>query len=79
MSFSASRLSGGSLGVSGSLGIALNIDFIEPGAATNARNGSGIADAYLFFEYRWTYAGFRKDGLDWSDDHGLVGIGIDLL
>ncbi|MBC7792077.1 MAG: hypothetical protein H7Z43_00085 [Clostridia bacterium] len=70
---------GGQLGVSGSVGIALNIDFIEPTAATHARNGSDIADAYIFFEYRWTYAGFRNDGLDWSDNHGLVGLGIDLL
>ena len=71
--------SGGQFGVTGSLGIALNIDFIEPSAATNARNGPGVADFYLFFEYRWTYAGFRSSGLDWSDNHGLVGLGIDLL
>ncbi len=70
---------GGTLGVNGSVGLALNLDWIEPGAAMSGRSGSGIADTYLFIEYSMAYSGFRSSGLEMTENYALVGLAIDLL
>lgn len=70
---------GGTFGVNGSVGLALNLDWIEPGAAMSGRSGSGIADTYLFIEYSMAYSGFRSSGLEMTENYALVGLAIDLL
>ena len=70
---------GGTPGVNASVGLALNLDWIEPSAAMSGRSGVGIADSYLFIEYSMAYSGFRASGLEMSENYALVGLAIDFL
>ncbi len=70
---------GGTPGINGSVGLALNLDWVEPSAAMNGRSGAGIADTYVFIEYSMAYSGFRSSGLEMSENYALVGLAIDLL
>lgn len=72
--------SGGNLGYYGSLGLALNLDWIEPGTSQKARTGSGISDTYLFFDANLYQAeGFRGDRLDFSDAFFQAGLSVDFF
>ena len=70
---------GGTPGINASVGLALNLDWIEPSAAMSGRSGVGIADTYLFIEYSMAYSGFRSSGLEMSESYALVGLAIDFL
>jgi hypothetical protein len=71
---------GGTAGAHASLGLALNLDWIEPDTAARGRSGIGMADSYLFFEYTWLFAdGFGGERLDLSDAHGVMGLSVDFL
>ena len=72
---------GGTLGARGTLGLAFNIDVLEPGAASRARMSTGIADSYLFAEwsYLWVDGFGAKKRLDFSGNVIQVGFAVDFL
>lgn len=71
---------GGTFGLHATLGLGLNLDWIEPDTSARGRSTLGMADTTLFFEYSWLFAdGFGGDRLDMSDAHGWVGLAVDFL
>ena len=65
---------GGKFGLTGTAGVALMLDVIEPRAARRLETTTGIRNTYLFFEYRAAMVdGFGSDGFDLSDDNWSLG------
>lgn len=73
------RGAGGTLGAQASAGVAFNLDWIEPGAASRARASTGLADSYLFGEYSQLWADGLGDDkrLDFSGWVVQVGLALD--
>ncbi len=72
--------SGGNFGYYGTLGLALNLDWIEPGTTQRSRSASGLADSYLFFEANLLNAeGFRGNRLDFGDTYYQAGLSVDFF
>ncbi|MEO0459649.1 MAG: MXAN_2562 family outer membrane beta-barrel protein [Myxococcota bacterium] len=68
---------GGHFGLFGTVGLALNLDWIEPQTARSARS-TGMVDTYLFVEGTTTQNdGFGGDRLDFSDMYWQVGLSVD--
>lgn len=71
---------GGNMGYFGTLGVGLNLDWIEPSTANRARYQSDIADSYLFIEANLFRAdGFDDARLDLSDVFYQAGVSVDFL
>jgi hypothetical protein len=72
---------GATLGFRGTIGLAFNLDFIEPSAASRARMSTGIADSYLFGEmsFLWVDGFGDKKRLDFSGNTIQVGFAVDFL
>ncbi|MEO1174267.1 MAG: MXAN_2562 family outer membrane beta-barrel protein [Myxococcota bacterium] len=71
---------GGNLGYFGTVGLALNLDWIEPSTSQKARIGSDIADTFLFFDATIFQAdGFSSDRLDFSDTFFQAGLAVDFF
>jgi hypothetical protein len=72
--------SGGTPGLNGSVGVTLDLSFLEPMTATRARK-NGIAASYLFFEWNWAQGdGFKQPNrLDMSSSGWTLGLGMDFL
>lgn len=70
---------GGTLGLRGTVGLAFNIDVLEPSAASRARMSTGLTDSYLFGEWSFMWAdGFgAKKRLDFSGNTVQVGFAVD--
>ncbi len=75
------RGTGGTLGARGTLGLSLNLDWIEPDAASRARGATGLADSYLFLEGSWLWADGFGDTTRFDMSAFLVqlGVAIDFL
>lgn len=72
---------GATLGARATVGLALNLDFLEPGTASRARLSTGIADSYLFGEmsFLWIDGFGDKKRLDFSGQTVQVGFAVDFL
>jgi len=72
---------GATLGVRGTVGLAFNLDFIEPNAASRARMSTGIADSYLFGEmsFLWVDGFGNNKRLNFSGQTVQVGFAVDFL
>lgn len=74
------RGEGGNLGYFGTVGLSLNLDWIEPSTSQKARIGSDIADTFLFFDATLSRAdGFRENALDFSDTFFQAGLAVDFF
>lgn len=70
---------GGKLGLAGSLGVALMLNFIDPHSARNLQASTGIRGTYLFAEVEGAQVdGFGGTGFDLSDFTWNLGIFLEL-
>ena len=71
---------GATPGMNASVGLMLDLSFLEPVTAIRARK-NGIAASYLFFEWNWAQGdGFKQPNrLDMSSSGWSAGIGMDFL
>lgn len=70
---------GGVWGLSGNVGIALNLDWIDRAAAREAMRSIGLKDTYIFFEYSGkTNKNFKDTGaMDFSGHYWTLGLSVD--
>ncbi len=71
---------GATPGMNASVGLMLDLSFLEPVTASRGRN-NGIAASYLFFEWNWSQGdGFSQPNrLDMSSSGWSLGLGMDFL
>ena len=74
------RGKGGTPGMNGSVGVMLDLSFIEPVTASRGRK-NGIMASYFFFEWNWAQGdGFKQPNrLDMSSSGWSLGLGMDFL
>jgi len=72
---------GGTLGVEVTGGLALNLNFLEPTAASRARTGIGLSDTYLFGEATYIRANNFGDARRFDMSAMLIeaGLGLDFM
>lgn len=74
------RAAGGTMGLHGSLGLSLNLDWLEPETARRGRRTTGIADSYLYAEVSQLLGdGFGGKRFDMSATLVTAGLAIDFL
>ena len=75
------RGKGGTAGYHGSVGLMVNLDWLEPRTAARARRNSGIAGTFLFVELNRVFGdGFGdRARLDMSDQQLKIGFAMDFL
>ncbi len=73
--------SGGTFGYHGALGVAFNLDWLEPSAARKSSSQNDVVDAYIFFEARRSWIDGFGDStrVDFSDTYGQLGLAIEWL
>lgn len=70
---------GGKLGLAGSVGLSLMLNFIDPHSARNLQSSTGIRGTYLFAELEGAQVdGFGASGFDLSDFTWNLGIFLEL-